>query len=148
MEGVLPAWRTSFPTPEVRIDGHKASSSNRVVVIRWTSVLSADRMRPFCAAVSIPRENSTRVRVNRPLCRQLPDGRATEVAWDAMMRVPYPLGFYAKGLDGRIDDPKAGWKGRGLWATYGTRSPFHAEGGKGTTSKVLHFQLRPDPLAR
>ena len=75
MEGVLPAWRTSFPTPEVRIDGQKASSSNRIVLIRWTSVLSADRMRPFCAAVSIPRENSTRVRVNRPLCRQLADGR-------------------------------------------------------------------------
>ena len=32
-----------------------------------------------------------------------------------LLRVPYPLGFYAKGFDGRIDDPKAGWKGRGLW---------------------------------
>ena len=29
--------------------------------------------------------------------------------------------FYAKGFDGRIDDPNAGWK---------------------------HIQLRPDPLAR
>jgi len=64
-----------------------------------------------------------------------------------ILRVPYPMGFYAKGMDGRIDDPKAGWKGKGIWATYGTRTPFHAEGGKGTTSKVLHFQLRPDPLA-
>lgn len=64
-----------------------------------------------------------------------------------VLRVPYPMGFYAKGMDGRIDDPKAGWKGKGLWATYGTRTPFHAEGGKGTTSKVLHFQLRLDPLA-
>jgi hypothetical protein len=65
-----------------------------------------------------------------------------------VLRVPYPMGFYAKGMDGRIDDAKAGWKGKGLWATYGTRTPFHAEGGKGTTSKVLHFQLRPDPLAQ
>ena len=65
-----------------------------------------------------------------------------------VLRVPYPMGFYAKGVDGRIDDPKAGWKGKGLWATYGTRTPFHAEGGKGTTSKVVRFQLRPDPLAR
>src|SRR5215467_2762 len=65
-----------------------------------------------------------------------------------VLRVPYPMGFYAKGMDGRIDDPKAGWKGKGLWATYGTRTPFHAKGGKGTTSKVLHFQLRPDPLAK
>jgi hypothetical protein len=26
----------------------------------------------------------------------------------------YLMGFFAKSLDGRIDDPKAGWKGRGL----------------------------------
>ena len=65
-----------------------------------------------------------------------------------VLRVPYPLGFYTKWLDGRIDDPEAGWKGRGLWATVSTRAPFHMEGGKGTTSKVLKFQLRPDPLAR
>ena len=65
-----------------------------------------------------------------------------------VMRVPYPLGFYTKWLDGRIDDPDAGWKGKGLWATYGTRAPFHLEGGKGTTSKVVKFQLRPDPLAK
>jgi hypothetical protein len=65
-----------------------------------------------------------------------------------VLRVPYPLGFYTKWVDGRIDDPAAGWKGRGLWATVSTRAPFHMEGGKGTTSKVIKFQLRPDPLAR
>jgi hypothetical protein len=64
-----------------------------------------------------------------------------------VLRVPYPMGFYAKGMDARIDDPAAGWKGRGLWATYGNRTPFHIEGGKGTRSKVVHFQIRPDPLA-
>ena len=48
----------------------------------------------------------------------------------------------------RIDDPDGGWKGRGLWSTYAGRAPYHIEGGKGTTSKVVHFQLRPDPLAR
>ena len=64
------------------------------------------------------------------------------------LRVPYPLGFYTKWMDGRIDDPGAGWKGKGLWATVSTRAPFHMEGGKGTTSKVVKFQLRPDPLAR
>ncbi len=62
--------------------------------------------------------------------------------------MPYPLGFYAKWMDGRIDDPNAGWKGRGVWATYGTRTPFHLETGKGTRPKVVKFQLRPDPLAR
>jgi hypothetical protein len=64
------------------------------------------------------------------------------------LRVPYPLGFYTKWMDGRIDDPKAGWKGKGLWATHGTRAPFHLEGGKGTRPKVVKFQLRPDPLAK
>jgi len=64
------------------------------------------------------------------------------------LRVPYPMGFYAKGMDGRIDDPQAGWKGKGLWSTSGTRTPFHGEGGKGTLPKVVKFQLRPDPLAR
>jgi len=64
------------------------------------------------------------------------------------LRVPYPMGFYAKGMDGRIDDPKAGWKGRGLWTTSGTRAPFHMEGGKGTRPKVVKFQIRPDPLAK
>ena len=41
-------------------------------------------------------------------------------------RVPYPMGFYAKGIDGRIDDPNGGWKGKGIWTTYATRAPFHA----------------------
>jgi hypothetical protein len=56
------------------------------------------------------------------------------------------MGFYAKGLDGRIDDAEAGWKDNGLWSTYATRAPFHIEGGS-TRSKVVHLRLRPDPLA-
>jgi len=65
-----------------------------------------------------------------------------------VLRVPYPMGFFAKGLDGRIDDPKAGWKGKGIWSTYAEHSVWHIEGGKGTTSKAVKFQLRPDPLAK
>jgi hypothetical protein len=62
-----------------------------------------------------------------------------------IIRVPYPMGFFTRGMDGRIDDPNAGWKGRGLWVTYSidptrfienTRIPY-----------VNHVQLRPDPLA-
>ena len=64
-----------------------------------------------------------------------------------ILRVPYPLGFFAKGMDGRFDDPKAAWKGKGVWTTWGTRTPFHSETGKGTNPKVVHFQIRPDPLA-
>lgn len=65
-----------------------------------------------------------------------------------VLRVPYPLGFFAKGFDGRIDDPKAGWKGRGLWAANGDRTPWLIEGGKGSKPLAAHFQLRPDPLAK
>jgi hypothetical protein len=63
-------------------------------------------------------------------------------------RIPYPMGFYGKGFDGRIDDPNAGWKGKGVYTTYATRAPFHMEGGKGTTSKIIKFQVRPDPLSK
>ena len=48
---------------------------------------------------------------------------------------------------GRIVDPNAGWMGKALWTTYGTRTMFHLETGKGTFPKVVRFQLRPDPLA-
>jgi hypothetical protein len=64
------------------------------------------------------------------------------------VRVPYPMGFYTRDMDGRIDDPKTGWKGRGLWASTETRVIWHAEGGKGQTPQMVHFQLRPDPLAK
>jgi hypothetical protein len=69
------------------------------------------------------------------------------------LRIPYPLGFYTKGFEGRIDDPNAGWKGRGLWVPSGDRTPFHHETGPYTPSGgsrplVVHFQMRPDPLAR
>ena len=64
------------------------------------------------------------------------------------MRVPYPLGFYTRGMDFRIDDPDAGWKGRGVWAANNNRVVWLTEGGKGMMSLVAHFQLRPDPLAK
>jgi hypothetical protein len=76
------------------------------------------------------------------------------------LRVPYPMGFFAKQIDGRIDNAKAGWKGRGLWVTSGNRTPVHIEGidaaapgAPGNTPEtqssplVVNFQLRPDPLA-
>ena len=64
------------------------------------------------------------------------------------LRIPYPMGFYSKGFEGRIDDPDAGWKGRGLWVPSGDRTPWLKEGGKGSKPLVVHFQLRPDPLAK
>ncbi len=70
------------------------------------------------------------------------DGKMVDI------RVPYPLGFFTKNVDGRIDDPNAGWKGKGLWTTLGTRTVFHNEGGTENRPKVYKIQVRPDPLAR
>ncbi len=64
-----------------------------------------------------------------------------------LMKVPYPMGYYAKGLDARIDDPNAGWKGRGLWSASGDRTPWLNELGKGARPMAVHIQVRPDPLA-
>ncbi|HEY3161416.1 MAG TPA: carboxypeptidase-like regulatory domain-containing protein [Vicinamibacterales bacterium] len=72
----------------------------------------------------------------------LVDGRFINIA------LPYPMGFFAKNVDARIDDANAGWKGRALWSTYGTRTMFHLEGGTANRPKAVKIQLRPDPLAR
>ena len=64
------------------------------------------------------------------------------------VRIPYPMGYYTRSMQGRIDDPKAGWKGRGFWTSYNPNTPWHMEGGKGTKDKVVKVQMRPDPLAR
>ncbi len=64
-----------------------------------------------------------------------------------VLRIPYPQGFFSRGLDGRIDDPNAGWKGRGVWATYGAAVTWHIEGGKGVKPGIVKFQVRPNPLA-
>ena len=67
------------------------------------------------------------------------------------LRVPYPMGLFTRSLEGRIDDPKAGWKGRGLWVANETREPWQSEGGrfsKDRTPFVVHLQIRPDPLAK
>ena len=58
--------------------------------------------------------------------------------------IPYPLGFYSRGMDGRIDDANAGWKGRALYSNYGTHFVWQIEGGKGTKGKIVKFQLRPE----
>jgi hypothetical protein len=64
------------------------------------------------------------------------------------MTVPYRMGFFSRFFDARVDDPNAGWKGRGAWAANQTRGSWLTEGGKGTPSQLYHFQIRPDPLAK
>jgi hypothetical protein len=72
-----------------------------------------------------------------------------------VLRVPYPMGLFTRSLEGRIDDPKAGWKGRGLWGANEARVQYLAEGDKfdhdyihHKTPFVVHFQIRPDPLTK
>ncbi len=64
------------------------------------------------------------------------------------LRVPYPLGFFPRSANGRVDDPKTGWKGKGFWASYSTYATWHIEGGKGVQAKAVKFQMRPTPLAK
>jgi streptogramin lyase len=61
-----------------------------------------------------------------------------------VIRVPYPLNTYTRGLDGRIDDPNTGWKGRGIWFTNGLDPIIHSEQQRSYIAKI---QIRPDPLA-
>jgi hypothetical protein len=72
-------------------------------------------------------------------------------------RVPYPMGaFFPRGVDGRIDDPNAGWKGRGVYSGSAQDTVWHSEGairyenGKWIGSQrpmIVKFQVRPNPLA-
>ena len=61
-----------------------------------------------------------------------------------MIRMPFPIGMFSRGLDGRIDDASAGWKGRGLWVNFGSDPITHVETQMGALN---HIQLRPNPLA-
>jgi hypothetical protein len=64
------------------------------------------------------------------------------------IRIPYPMGYFARSMQGRIDNAKAGWKGRAFWTSYNPYTAWHLEGGQGTKDKVVKVQMRPDPLAR
>ena len=74
-----------------------------------------------------------------------------------MMRVPYPIGgFHPRGMDGRIDDPDAGWKGRGIYSGTAADTVWHDEDnlvyedGSWTgigRPNIVKFQIRPNPLA-
>ncbi len=72
----------------------------------------------------------------------LPDGK-----W-AVLRVPYPLGFYTKGMDGRIDDRNAGWKGKGLWTTHGNRTPWHLERWPGNQTSGREGPAAAEPVSQ
>jgi hypothetical protein len=124
---------TLYPFPGPQMAGVKETGSAEASYYTWV-----DQFDTFGLGANVPWATGN---ANESLMA-LVDG-----SWLNFV-VPYPHGFYAKWMDGRIDDPNAGWKGKGVWATYGTRTPFHLETGKGTRPKVVKFQLRPDPLAQ
>ncbi len=64
-----------------------------------------------------------------------------------VMRVPYPMGYYSRSIDGRIDDPKAGWKGRGLWSTSAPDLAWHMEGGPGHDPQGSSFPASPESVS-
>lgn len=125
---------TLYPTPGPQMKGVSDPGSADYHYYNWV-----DQFNTFGLGPNVPIAAGSG---SDSLLALLPDTNE----W-VVLRVPYPLGFFARGLDGRIDDPEAGWKGRGLWANFGSNLNWHIEGGKGRLSSVIHFQLRPDPLA-
>ena len=126
---------TLHQTPGPRFKGAEGTSANADYhYYNWV-----DQFNALGLGENVPIATGT---TSDALLALLPD---TE-EW-VVLRVPYPLGFYSRGLDGRIDDPNTGWKGRGIWSSFNTGSTQHLEGGKGTASELVRFQIRPDPLA-
>ena len=123
-----------YPTPGPQMKGVDAAGSADFHYYLWV-----DQFDTLGLGADVPIANGT---TSDSLIALLPETDEMFV-----LRVPYPLGFYTRGLDGRIDDPDAGWKGRGLWASNDTIANWHNEGGKGMTSEIIRFQIRPHPLA-
>ncbi len=125
---------TLYQTPGPRMKGVKGTANADYHYYNWV-----DQFDALGLGENVPIATGTS---SDALLALLP-----EVGEWVTMRVPYPLGFYSRGLDGRIDDTNTGWKGRGVWASFNTGSTFHLEGGKGATSEIVQFQIRPHPLA-
>ncbi len=125
---------TLYPTPGPKMKGVSAAGSADFHYYMWV-----DQFDTLGLGANVPLVNGT---TSDSLIALLPENGEM-----VMLRVPYPLGFYTRGLDGRIDDPTTGWKGRGVWASNDTIANWHNEGGKGMTSEIMRFQIRPHPLA-
>jgi len=123
---------TLYPLPGPKLTGDPGTGSAEASYYTWVDqhdILGLGKDTPFATG----NQNESLI--------ALKDGKMINIV------VPYPMGFYAKTFDGRIDDANGGWKGRGIWASAGNRTPFHVEGGKGNVPKLTKIQLRPDPLA-
>src|SRR3954470_24145905 len=124
---------TLYPLPGPKLTGDAGTGSAEASYYTWVDqhdILGLGKDVPFATG----NQNESLI--------ALKDGKMVNLV------VPYPQGFFAKTFDGRIDDANGGWKGRGIWASAGNRTPFHVEGqGKGELPKLTKIQLRPDPLA-
>ncbi len=128
-----PAGWTFFDTPGPKVTGVKIGSAD------WHYLTWVDLHNVFGLGKDvpiIPGSNSD------SLIAFLPDTKKFVV-----MRVPYPMGYYPRGLDARIDDPNTGWKGKAIWSDNSETALWHQETGEGSYGKVVKFQLRPNPLA-
>ena len=125
---------TLYPVPGPRFKGVRGD-----VAADFQYYNFVDRFNTLGLGANLPLANGT---TSDSLLALRPDG-----SW-LVLRVPYPLGFFSRGMDGRIDDPNGGWKGRAIYADYGPNAVWHVEGGLGTRSAVVKFQMRPDPLAK
>jgi hypothetical protein len=125
---------TLFTTPGPRMKGVTDDSSANFLYYNFV-----DQFNTLGLGANTPIVNGTD---SDSIEAFLPDSKK----W-VVMRVPYPMGYFSRSIDGRIDDPNAGWKGRGLWSTSAPDLTWHMEGGAGTKPKAVHFQLRPNPLA-
>jgi hypothetical protein len=124
---------TLVPTPGPQLKGVQLAGSANFHYYNWV-----DQWNTLGLGENIPIAAGSN---SDSLQALMPDG-----TW-VVLRVAYPQGFHTRGLDGRIDDPAGGWKGRGVWATYAAGATWHIEGGKGVRPKLVKFQFRPDPLA-
>jgi hypothetical protein len=125
---------TLYPTPGPKFKGVTDEINADYHYYNWV-----DQYGALGLGNNVPLTNGTG---SDSLLAMLPGGKFVT------LRVPYPLGFYSRGLDGRIDNPNTGWKGRGIYADYGPNAIWHTEGGKGAKGQVVKFQIRPDPLAK
>jgi hypothetical protein len=100
-------------------------------------VLSLGRDAPMYGSV-----NTNAIEVIQPSTKQF-----------VTLRIPYPLGYFPRSANGRVDDPAAGWKGKGLWSSFSSYATWHGEGGRGEGGekflpKAVKMQMRPNPLAK
>ncbi len=95
---------TLYPLPGPKFKGDTVSVSTEATYINWVDQFDT---------LGLGKDTPITVGNSSDSLHALVNGKFVT------LRVPYPMGFYAKGVDGRIDDPKTGWKGKGLWVGLG-----------------------------